>query len=224
MVDAHPAVLAGVADRTCGLSGLRAALARLRGLVLAEQVHGVSVAAIAVAPSDERPISGCDALMTALPGLALVIKTADCLPITLWDPVHGAAAILHAGWRGVERRLPERTLRAMAMMYHTRPDQVRVGIGPAIRACCYDVGQEFVARFGPWVRAEQGRRRCDLIGCATDQLRAAGVPASRIADSGACTVCDSARWYSHRRSQDAGRLLSFVVLDPEGRLPHQGVN
>lgn len=116
---------------------------RLRPVLL-RQVHSDVVHAVDRAPP--RLLRG-DALITATPGLALVVKTADCLPILLFDPVARAAGIAHAGWRGTLRRIAEKTVGALRAHYRAEPSRMRAVIGPGIHACCYQVGQEVLDAF-----------------------------------------------------------------------------
>ena len=206
--------VAGVADRSMDHLAVARLLAPRRGFVQAQQVHGASIACLLGASgAEETTISGCDALVTATPGMALVIRTADCLPIIMWDPVRRVAGVLHAGWRGLEKCLPMRAVALMTQAFGSRTGELWSAIGPAIRSCCYEVGPEFESRFPAFVSIRDGRRRCDLIACATDQLRQAGLPARRSVDSGWCTACDTSRWCSVRKEGDAtGRLLSFVMI------------
>ncbi len=81
-----------------------------------------------------------DALMTDVSGLLLVIRTADCLPVLLADAGHRAVAAVHCGWRGTEKRILEKTVRAMGDTYGTRPADLLAAIGPCIGAACYEVG------------------------------------------------------------------------------------
>lgn len=160
-----------------------------------------------------QPVGGADALLTDVAGVALMIRTADCLPILFADSARGAVGIAHAGWRGLAAALPARVVAAFRHAYHSRAEDVRIAIGPAIRACCYEVGQEFVARFGAFVRERGGRRTCDLVGIAVDQLRRCGIRPDRITDPGQCTACHLERWYSLRREGPAtGRLTSLILL------------
>ena len=248
-------LIAGVTDRLGGLEELRACLPvrghadggaggrrawdassrRLRrahphgerDMVLAGQVHGASVAVVDMSHPSSDPITGCDGLTTRRPGLALVIRTADCLPILIWDPVRQVVGLMHAGWRGLASHLPMRVVSFVQRFYRSHSRDLVVGIGPAIRACCYEVGEGFESRFGPFVREEHGRRTCDLIGCATEQLVASGVRPRRVVDSGQCTYCslcpgvlaeglnDAKRWHSVRRDgESGGRLLSFAMIRP----------
>lgn len=208
-------LIAGVTDRAGDLQTLRAHPAVGGHLVLAEQVHGASVAALDMPNPPSGPIAGCDGLATRTPGLALVIRSADCLPIVLWDPIQRVVGLIHAGWRGLVGHLPLRALSLLRNCYHSNPAHLWIGIGPAIRPCCYDVGREFLPRFGRFVSTRRGRRVCDLIGYATQQLLAGGVSRAQVVDSGRCTACEPARWYSVRREgEHGGRLLSFAMIRP----------
>jgi hypothetical protein len=205
-------VLAGLTDRRTPPERL---LARLDPLacVDAGQTHGAVVAAIGPAACATATIPGCDGLITRAARVALMIRSADCLPLFFLDPGRRGVGLAHVGWRGLARRLPQRLLLALRDVYGCRPARVRVAIGPSIRACCYEVGQEVAALFAPHVRAVRGRRVCDLVAAATEQLRACGVPASQLLDSGACTSCEAERWFSHRREgPGTGRMLSVIMV------------
>jgi YfiH family protein len=205
-------ISAGISDRRTEparlLAGLPAAVP-----VSAEQVHGASTAVIADPRVCRGPLPGCDALITAASGTALLIRTADCLPIFFADASRGVVALAHAGWRGVAAGLPARVAALLRRVYHCRPQDVRVAIGPSIRACCYEVGPEFAERFGPFVRMRGGRRTCDLVGAALDQLTRCGIAGSRITDAGRCTACELEHWFSLRREgQQTGRLTSVIAV------------
>ena len=160
-------------------------------------------------------VPGCDALLTAAPGVALLIRTADCLPIFFADPARGVVGIAHAGWRGLAAGLPARVVAAFRHAHRSRIEELQVAIGPAIRACCYEVGPEFAERFGPFVQERGGRRTCDLIGLAIDQLRRCGIPPGHIMDTGHCTACELQHWYSLRREgPTTGRLTSLIMVTP----------
>ena len=205
--------LAGVTNRSAGLDVLKQHLRRASGLVSAEQVHGASVAAVDCVEPSAHLVPGCDGLVTQLPGLVLTIQTADCLPLFVWDPIHQVVGLIHAGWRGVARQLPMRLISFLQHRYHSRPHTLWVGIGPAIRACCYEVGPEFEPRFGRFIQTHDGRRTCDLVACTLDQLASAGIRRDRVEDSGVCTACEPARWHSVRREGECGgRLVSFIQL------------
>lgn len=161
-----------------------------------------------------EPVAGCDALMTQRPGVALLIRTADCLPIFFSHPKRKVVALAHAGWRGLALQLPVRVLAGFWDLYRCPAGAIEVAIGPAIRSCCYQVGPEFKKIFGPAVAARNGRRTCDLIGVAIRQLQGAGVPRHNIWDTGICTSCANRRWYSLRREgPSTGRLTSLIMVN-----------
>lgn len=159
-------------------------------------------------------VAGCDALVTSRSHVALIIRTADCVPLYMWDAVKRVVGLAHVGWRGMVKALPMRLAAFLKDHYHSRPDDLWWGIGPAIRACCYEVGQEFEPRFGQFVRtARGGRRTCDLAGVAIEQLRRCGMRMAQVLDAGVCTACHAERWFSVRREGDAtGRLHSFIMI------------
>jgi len=219
-------VAAGVSDRRTEPAALLARLVPEGPWVEAEQVHGGSVAVIERAQTGIVP--GCDALLTRLPGVALLVRTADCLPILFADPRRDVVGIAHAGWRGLLAGLPGRVVSAFRHAYGSRPDELRVAIGPAIRSCCYEVGADVAARFGRFAQGSGARWRCDLIGAAVAELRTCGIRPERLLDSGACTACEGGRWFSLRRDGPAtGRLVSYIMLgratgvtgDPSTRAP-----
>ena len=183
-------VAAGITDRQTDCSRMIGSLGVAVSAVAGEQVHGASLAVVEGREEGTRSIPGCDALLTHLSGVALLARTADCLPIFFADPARGVIGIAHAGWRGLAASLPARVVSAFRHVYHTSADELRVAIGPAIRACCYEVGPEFVARFGSFVQTRKGRRTCDLIGVARAQLERCGVRPERVTESARCTACE----------------------------------
>jgi YfiH family protein len=98
--------------------------------------------------------------VTAQPGILLGVRVADCLPVLLVDPRHRVVAAVHGGWRGLLRRVVEKTVGVMRALFGTDPADVRAVLGPSIRVCCYAVGQEVVEAYaGAFVGAEKFFRR-----------------------------------------------------------------
>jgi polyphenol oxidase len=107
----------------------------------------------AQASSDGPPCG--DALVTDQAGILLSVRTADCVPLLLVDPARRAIAAVHAGWRGSLERIAEKTVGEMRRAFHSQPEELLAAIGPSIRACCYEVGQEVVEAFrGSFSRSE----------------------------------------------------------------------
>lgn len=162
-----------------------------------------------------------DALITNLPDLALVVSTADCLPLLVADPVRGAVAAVHAGWRSTAKRIADRTIEAMGAAYGTDPADCRVAIGPGIRGCCYEVGPvvtEAVAAVLPsWEQhatgTHPGHFRLDLAGVNRAILVEAGVRPDRIVDVGLCTACRTDLFFSYRAEKPrTGRMMNLILL------------
>jgi YfiH family protein len=178
----------------------------------AHQVHSNDTATIrAAAGASESNVGRCDALATALPGEALVVQSADCVPILLAGPAAVGAA--HAGWRGTAKSVARQAVRALEAL-GAPPSTLRAWIGPAIGACCYEVGGEVAAQFaGEFVRSGcGGGHRLDLKGVNVAQLEDAGVPRSAILVHPACTKCGGEKLASYRRDgARAGRMIALVA-------------
>lgn len=202
---------------------------RSAAIVRAWQAHGDGVlrvdegvvrrAGFPVCLMDER--AKFDALITRLPGLALVVSTADCLPILIHDPVRRAVAAIHAGWRGTAKRIPARALDAMRDAYGTDPADCRATIGPGIRGCCFEVDaavtDAMASALPDWERyaetSRPGHWLLDLVEVNRAVLEAAGVCADRIEDVGLCTSCRTDLFFSHRADKGrTGRMMNFILL------------
>ena len=95
-------------------------------------------------------------MLTNEPGILLSVRVADCLPILLVDPRWRAVAAVHAGWRGTLARIAEKTVGVMRQIFGSNPRDLRAAVGPGIRACCYEVGEEVLAAFcGRFVQGEK---------------------------------------------------------------------
>ena len=153
---------------------------------------------------DHHDYPACDALVTAEPGVALKVFTADCTPILLHDPVTGAVGAVHAGWRGTAADIAGKTVRAMEENFGAKRSNIRAAIGPNIGFCCFetdaDVPQAMLAALGETaqkhIRAANGKYYVNLKEINAEFLRRAGV--TRIEISDACTKCENTRFWSHR--------------------------
>lgn len=186
-------------------------------VVSPHQVHGRNVAR--VGPQDGGMIiPQTDALITDAPGVALLLRFADCTPVLFYDSVHRAVGLAHAGWRGVAAGVAPATVAAMGEAFGTRPADLWAGIGPAIGPAQYEVGLEVVEAVnatlpeGVTAAAQQdGRWLLDLPGALAEQLNAVGVRC--VKKSGLCTASRIDEWYSHRAEQGrTGRFGVFVML------------
>ncbi|HEX3508258.1 MAG TPA: polyphenol oxidase family protein [Candidatus Dormibacteraeota bacterium] len=177
-------------------------------LTVAGAVHGADVARVDSAPAI---IDDVDALITDRRGIGLFTTHADCFPIVLWDPIHAAVGLAHAGWRGTHARVAVAALDAMEREFGTKPRDVRAGIGPGICGRCYEVGPEVAGNFDkPFVASGEGDRfLLDLAAANMAQLKGAGVRA--VHDISMCTK-ESYLFPSHRRLADGTRFGAIVAL------------
>ena len=189
-------------------------------LLSLHQVHSDVVVVARPEGWGERPRA--DGAVTAVPGLALAILTADCAPVLLADRVAGVIGAAHAGWRGAVEGVIEATIDAMVGL-GARREVIAAAVGPTISQAAYEVGPEFLDRF----REEEAglerffapgagdRLRFDLPGFVLHRLREAGIGEAEWI--GRCTYSDPARFFSYRRTThagepDYGRLISAIRL------------
>jgi YfiH family protein len=186
-------------------------------LLTVHQIHS-DIALPVTAPFTERPRA--DALVTATPGLAIAVLTADCQPVLFSDATARVVGAAHAGWRGARDGILEATLAAMERLGAQRA-RIHAVIGPSISQPAYEVGPEFVegfldddrdnARF--FAQGPGDRALFDLPAYGLHRLREAGI--GRAIWTGHCTYRDPERFFSFRRTThlgeaDYGRLISVI--------------
>ncbi len=192
----------------------------LEALVGIHQVHSPDVLTVDAPLTGDKPKA--DALVTATPGLALTILTADCQPVLFCDPDANVIGAAHAGWRGALDGVLEATLDAMEALGATR-ENTRAVIGPSISQAAYEVGPEFLDAFMAessensrfFANGTEDRLQFDLPAFGLHKLRQAGVGQAEWTRH--CTYSDPDRFYSYRRTThakeaDYGRLISAIRL------------
>ncbi|HEV2757066.1 MAG TPA: polyphenol oxidase family protein [Actinomycetota bacterium] len=167
-------------------------------LTLARQVHAADV--IDAAAGDAGVLGEADGLFSAAPGPVLAILAADCAPVTLWGSA--GVAIVHAGWRGLVAGVVAKGVERVGEVH-------AAWVGPAIHACCYEVGPEVVDAFRDAGLPVADESHVDPGRAACVALRHAGV--ERLVMSDVCTSCDP-RFFSYRRDGVTGRHGAFVSL------------
>lgn len=184
-------------------------------LATVHQVHGDRV--VRASPG---VVPEADALWTdEVDGTWLGVKSADCVPVLLATRDGRAVAAVHSGWRGTALHVAARAVEALVRRGAVASEVCAV-VGPCIQACCYEVGPElaerFRAAFGPEVvRAGGVRPHLDLSRAVRTTLLGAGLSADNVDLQPACTACDAARFYSHRRDGGVtGRHLAFIAPAP----------
>lgn len=198
----------------------RAAIAGCMGnsdLVFADQVHGTIIINHAKRSTSGRDFSlrkaeSGDALITDVPGKSLVIQTADCQAVLIYDPVRKAVANLHSGWRGSIRNIIGLTVQAMIKEFNSDPKNLLAGIGPSLGPCCAEFihyRAEIPKAFWPY----KNRTDCfDFWAMSKDQLTEAGIPENHIVSSDLCTRCRTDLFFSYRKEKSTGRFASVIGI------------
>ena len=192
------------------------------------QIHGVDVRVVHES-QEAKPKPGvlgddqhCDALVSNTPRILLAVKTADCVPVLIGDPLTRSFAAVHAGWRGTSASIVRRAIEQMESEYGAQVANMRAAIGPAANVCCYEVGSEvidiFKERFPHASRlfkpTRDGHARIDLHLANRNQLRDAGVSVDRIHVAPLCTMDRTDLFFSYRREKQlqgrVGRLMAVI--------------
>ncbi len=181
-----------------------------------------------------------DGLLSQERGVAFAMSFADCTPIVFYDPSHHAIGIVHGGWRGTARGIVLATIEEMRRQFASEPEELYVGIGPAIGACCYEVsetvrriflGQEEFETYPTRVQYRDQVResavfstqmvdrreslRLDVQKTHRNQLLQAGVLSEHIETMNICTACNTNLFFSHRAEQGkTGRFVVVIALAP----------
>ncbi|HEX3185881.1 MAG TPA: peptidoglycan editing factor PgeF [Pyrinomonadaceae bacterium] len=163
----------------------------------------------------------CDVIVSNTPHVLAGVKTADCVPILMGDPVTGGFAAVHAGWRGTLASAVLVGVQRLNEEYGAKPEDLRVAIGASAGPCCYEVGSEvidaFTKRFGEtglFTATRPGHAKVDLLKANTDQLISVGVLPGRIHVAPICTMCRTDLFFSYRNEKSVngkvGRLMAII--------------
>lgn len=196
-------------------------------VTMGHQVHGERIAIIDRQGLAREDLEGFDAFITRLEGCAIAARTADCIPILIYDPVHRTVAAVHSGWKGTVLRISRKVIAEMTRLYGTAPAELRAVIGPGICRDCFQVGPEVVGKFADagfdmdaiWSRNSERVSGDIATGDHIDLFEAnrlilleAGMNPENIEVSGLCTYEDE-RFYSARRQGAAcGRNINAIML------------
>jgi len=181
----------------------------------AEQVHSHGVALVA-SPGQSH---SADGLVTDIPGMFLLIRTADCASVMIYDPEHRIVANLHAGWRGAQEGIIPRGISLMQRTFHSQPSRLLVAVSPTIRDCCYQVGPEFRNYFAEqYFVQRKGKIFLNLPRLLKHQLIESGVGEGNIQVVEHCTFCHPNEYPSYRRTGSANRMFHLIRMKKEVNL------
>ena len=183
------------------------------------QVHSAKVEIVTGPDNNKSGLPQADAMITNIPGILLLMRFADCVPILFYDPVNKAAGIAHAGWQGTVKEVAFAVVNEMKKQYGTNPSDLIAGIGPSIGPDHYQIGIDVIDA----VKDTYGNNWDQVLTPGPDEvkfnlwkaneitLRKAGV--NDIETAGICTFCSVAEWFSHRgENGKTGRFAAVIGL------------
>jgi hypothetical protein len=198
----------------------------INDFVTSEQVHRGNVAVVTEenrssgATDYKSVIKATDAMITDTPGICLTVLVADCIPFLFYDPKQKVIGVAHAGWGGTLNEITGNTITAIIKEHNSKPEDIIVGVGPAIGPCCYEVKLDVVEK----VRRKLGNNEeiiivrdnkyyLDLWKANRMQLLASGVAEENIEPAQTCTKCNERTFFSARAGKGrTGRFGAGIML------------
>jgi YfiH family protein len=177
--------------------------------LLLKQVHGTTVRHA----RDHQPDCAGDALIAAEPGQFVAVKSADCIPLLLADPVTRQIAAVHGGWRGTQAGIATAAVQALCAA-GAHPEDLLAAAGPCIRVCCFEVDADVAVLFRdifPERTDLWERTHLDLIEATRRQLSGCGLLAHHLDLDGPCTVCGGREFHSWRRDRQTGARMESAI-------------
>lgn len=192
------------------------------------QVHGCRVGVVDREGMTREDFEGYDALVTNLP-VAIGVRTADCIPVLLFDPLHKAVAAIHSGWKGTVRKIVPLAISKMESEYRTVPESLLAVVGPGIGFDSFQVGEEVPELFreagfpldiiwrwdgAPLPGTMCGGHHIDLKAANRWLLEQSGVLPQNIRVEDACTYSDAGFYSARREGASCGRNINAISLLP----------
>ena len=199
----------------------------LSSLVTCQQIHQDSIALVdksylkkgCFLPNNAIPET--DALVTNVPGIILMARYADCVPLLFYDPKTHTVAITHAGWKGTLAHIGQKTVEALVKEYFCQPQNILAAIGPSIGPCCYQISSSMadqtVKEFSQTKRyfreSPNDGLYFNLWQANKEQLQSAGIKKENIYCAELCTYCNFELFFSYRKGKGVtGRFGALIGL------------
>ncbi|MFW2330903.1 MAG: peptidoglycan editing factor PgeF [Nitrospinota bacterium] len=191
---------------------IRGAL-EIKEIFFVKQRHTAKIINLNDNPNSSGQLEG-DAIVVDEANRPIAVKTADCLPIILYDISNRVAAAIHAGRAGTEKKILSKVLTYLKKRYNTDMADIIVAFAPAIRQCCYEVDLQSATQFKNSCGEEfVNDRMVDMIGANRSQAVELGVSNSNIYDSQICSACNNQLFFSYRKDNKiTGRFLTGITL------------
>jgi YfiH family protein len=186
--------------------------AKAKTLSQVKQIHSSKIFDIKTMDHTRNKVEA-DAMITNLKGVTLAIKTADCVPILLFDDAINVIGAIHSGWRGTKESIVKKTIALMNKNYHSNPKDISALIGPAINPCCYEVQKDLKDIFESFegaIENRNGKTFLNLKAIIAKDLRESGI--ENIENISECTCCTPDLYPSYRRDKTDQRIFSIITL------------
>lgn len=196
-------------------------------VIQGHQVHEAKVAFIERPGMTREELEGYDVFVTTLPNVAIGVRTADCVPVLLYDPVKRVVAAAHAGWKGTVLHISEKTVELMTIKYGCNEADIRAVLGPSIGPNSFQVGEEVAEHFknAEFPMAEiwsfqgtgdgtpmSGGHHIDLWKANCWLLEKAGVKPENIQVCGIDTFTEDSFFSARREGAQCGRTINSIML------------
>ena len=191
----------------------------LKTLIHMRQIHSNNIIIVNSTMNFDTPPQ-CDALITNRIDVPLMVMSADCTPILLYDPVNHAIGAVHAGRSGALNRILPMTIEAMEKHYGTTVSDIQIVLGPSIHQCCYSINENIALEVQEKGYEETLIRSGENVSLDVNailhmQLKALGVTSVQIETINQCTACNSHDFFSYRAdAQHTGRIAGVIFLRP----------
>ncbi len=187
------------------------------GLIHMRQIHSDRIVIIDETLDFNTPPE-CDALITNRPATPLMVMSADCTPILIYDPVQRVIAAVHAGRAGALNAILPKTIAAMEKAFGCNQRDLHIVMGPSIGGCCYEINETIGAEcdalgYKNALQRVEGKVFLDVNTILLQQLKRMNIPSEQIEISGECTSCKSDEYFSYRADkQHTGRIAGVIIL------------
>jgi len=184
-------------------------------LVTCNQIHSSNIH-IVIKNDVGTEIPNCDGLITNIPNVNISIKTADCVPMTIKDPIKKVVGVVHAGWRGTEKEITKKAINLMVSTFASETKDIKVQIGPAIDKDNYlikkDVASRFMEKYSDFLElVSDNQWKLDLVGVNIKQLLSAGVLETNIENSKISTFKNK-NYPSFRRDRKSVGFETSIMI------------
>jgi len=182
-------------------------------VVYMNQQHGDTIISLKEGLKEvSEQVYEADAIITDIPGMAIMVKQADCQGIILFDPIKRAVAVVHSGWKGSVKNICGKAVKKMCGDFGVYPENIIAAIGPSLGPCCGEFTtykEIFPSHFKKFM---QGMAHFDFWAITEKELADSGIKQENIEKAGICTKCNTDRFFSYRGEGITGRFATVAMI------------